>query len=194
MVNHGVLPTAISSSEIIHDVDHYVGWGDAVALTQLGAFFAKHGKEAPVRLADEVSFSELSLSPVVLIGARSNSWTMQLANNMRFAIDRSGQTSVVHDKATGKEWKFQPGTPSVDYVVLSRIFESKTGRMVVLAAGLSHYGTQTAGKILTDAGSMQKALQHAPKDWSKRDLQLVFRVEIFGRTAGEPVLEASNFW
>jgi hypothetical protein len=65
--------------------------------------------------------------------------------------------------------------------------------MVVLAAGLSHYGTQVAGKILTDSVSLQKALQNAPKDWAKRDFQLVFRVEIFGRTAGEPVLETSNF-
>jgi hypothetical protein len=184
----------ISSSEVVRDVDHYVGWGDAVAVTLLEAFFARHGKEAPVRLADDVSFSELSLSPVVLIGARSNSWTMQLDNSMRFVIDRSGQTSVIRDKSTGKEWKFQPGTPSVDYVVLSRIFESKTGRMVVLAAGLSHYGTQTAGNILTDSGSLQKALRNAPKDWARRDLQLVFRVEIFGRTTGEPILEASNFW
>lgn len=194
MVARGALPATISSSEVVRDVDHYVGWGDAVALTQLEAFFARHGKEAPVRLADDVSFSELSLSPVVLVGARSNSWTMQLANNMRFVIDRSGQTSVIRDKSNGKEWEFQPGTPSVDYVVLSRIFESKTGRMVVLAAGLSHYGTQTAGRILTDSGALRKALQNAPKDWAKRDLQLVFRVEIFGKTAGEPILEASNFW
>jgi hypothetical protein len=194
VVAQGALPATISSSEVVRDVDHYVGWGDAEAVTQLEAFFARHGKEAPVRLADDVSFSELSLSPVVLIGARSNSWTMQLANSMRFVIDRSGQTSVIRDKSTGKEWKFQPGTPAVDYVVLSRIFESKTGRMVVLAAGLSHYGTQTAGKILTDSGSLQKALRDAPKDWARRDLQLVFRVEIFGRTTGEPILEASNFW
>jgi len=188
------LPATIPSSAVVHDVDHYVGWGDVVALTQLGVFFAKHGKEAPVRLADDVSFSELSLSPVVLIGARSNAWTMQLANGMRFLIDRSDQTSVIRDKTTGREWKYQSGAPSVDYVVISRIFESKTGRMVVLAAGLSHYGTQTAGKILTDPVLLQKALQEAPKDWAKRDLQLVFRVEIFGRTAGEPILEASNFW
>jgi hypothetical protein len=192
-VTQGALPATIPSSELVLDVDHYVGWGDAVALAQLETFFARHGKEVPVRLADDVSFSELSHSPVVLIGARSNAWTMQLANGMRFVIDRSGQTSVVRDKSSGKVWKFQPGSPSVDYVVLSRIFESKTGRMVVLAAGLSHYGTQMAGKILTDSVSLQKALQNAPKDWAKRDVQLVFRVEIFGRTAGEPVLEASNF-
>jgi hypothetical protein len=194
LVPQGVLPATISSSTLIHDVDHYVAWGDAVALAQLEGFFSGHGKQATVGLADDVSFSELRLAPVVLIGARSNAWTMQLANSMRFVIDRSDQTSVVRDKATGKQWKFQPGTPSVDYVVLSRIFESKTGRMVVLAAGLSHYGTGIAGRILTDSAALRKAMRNAPRDWPKRDLQLVLRVEIFGRTAGEPVLEASNFW
>lgn len=190
----GALPTTIPSSELIRDVDHYVGWGDAIALAELASFFSSHGKDAPVRLADDVSFSELSHSPVVLIGARSNAWTMQLANNMRFVIDGSGATGVIRDKSTGRVWRYQDGAPSVDYIVLSRIFESKTGRMVVLAAGLSHYGTQMAGKILTDSRYLRKALQNAPKDWSKRDLQLVFRVEIFRRIAGEPVLEASNFW
>lgn len=194
LVGREPLPLSIPSSELLHDVDHYVGWGDALALTQLEEFFVKHGKESPVRLADDVSFSELSLTPVVLIGARSNAWTMQLANSMRFVIDRSDQTSVVRDKTTGKIWKYQAGTPAVDYVVLSRIFESKTGRMVVLAAGLSHYGTQAAGKILTDPVYLQRALKKAPKDWAKRDLQFVFRIEVFGKAAGEPTLEASNFW
>lgn len=195
--SQGELPSTIPSSEFMRDVNHYVGWGDAVALTQLSAFFARHDKDASVRLADDVSFSELSHSPVVLIGARSNSWTMQLANSMRFVFDRSDGTSVIRDKTTGKVWKFQPGTPStpsIDYVVLSRIFESKTGRMVVLAAGLSHYGTEAAGKILTDSSSLQKALRNASEDWPTRNLQLVFRVEVFGKTAGEPTLEGSNFW
>jgi hypothetical protein len=122
---------------------------------------------------------------------------MQLANSMRFVFDRSDGTSVIRDKTTAKVWKFQPGTPStpsIDYVVLSRIFESKTGRMVVLAAGLSHYGTEAAGKILTDSSSLQKALRNASEDWPTRNLQLVFRVEVFGKTAGEPTLEGSNFW
>jgi hypothetical protein len=176
-------------------VNHYVGWGDTLALTQLAAFFASHYKDPQIQLANDVSFSELSRSPVILIGARSNSWTMQLANNMRFVFEQSKQGRSIRDKAgTGKKWVFEQGPPKVDYVVVSRIFESKTGRMIVLAAGLSHYGTQVAGKILTDPVSLRKALQNAPKDWTVRNIQLVFRVEIFGSAAGDPVLEASNFW
>ncbi|HWB31783.1 MAG TPA: hypothetical protein VG714_01290 [Acidobacteriaceae bacterium] len=187
------LPSSIQPSDITRDVDHYVGWGDAAALSDLAAYFAQHDKNVTVQLADDVSFSELSHSPVVLVGARSNSWSMQLANNMRFVFMRTGPTSVVRDRKTGKEWSYQPGNPAVDYVILSRIFESKTGRMVVLAAGLSHYGTEAAGQVLTNSREMQKLLEGAPKDWATRDLQLVLRVEVFGRTAGTPTLVASDF-
>jgi hypothetical protein len=195
LASQGALPATIPSSELIHDVNHYVGWGDTLALTQLTEFFANHYKDPQIQLANDVSFSELSHSPVILIGARSNSWTMQLANNMRFVFEQSDEGRFLRDNAgSGKTWMFEQGPPKVDYVVISRIFESKTGRMIVLAAGLSHYGTQVAGKILTDPVSLRKALQNAPKDWNARNMQLVFRVEIFGSSAGEPVLEASNFW
>jgi hypothetical protein len=195
LASQNSLPATIPSSELTHDVNHYVGWGDTLALTQLTAFFVSHYKDPQIRLANDVSFSELSHSPVILIGARSNSWTMQLANNMRFVFEQSGEGRAIRDKAgSGKKWIFEQGPPKVDYVLVSRIFESKTGRMIVLAAGLSHYGTQAAGKVLTDPISLRKALQNAPRDWNARNMQLVFRVEIFGSAAGEPVLEASTFW
>ena len=187
------LPGSLTPSDMTRDVNHYVGWGDALALTDLTSYFARHNKNVIVRLADDVSFPELSDTPVVLVGARSNSWSVQLANNMRFVFVRTASTSAVHDRKTGRDWIYQPGNPSVDYVILSRIFESKTGRMVVLAAGLSHYGTAAAGKVLTDSQTLQKLLQNAPKDWPSRDMQLVLRVEVFGRSAAAPTLEASDF-
>lgn len=187
------LPSSIKPSDVTHDVDHYIGWGDAVALSDLASYFARHDKNVTVQLADDVSFTELSQSSVVLVGARSNAWSMQLANNMRFVFVRTGTTSAVRDRRTGNEWSYQPGSPAVDYVILTRILESKTGRMVVLAAGLSHYGTEAAGQALTDSREMQELLKDAPKDWASRDLQLVMRVEVFGRTSGTPRLVASDF-
>ena len=64
----------------------------------------------------------------------------------------------------------------------------------MLAAGLSHFGTQVAGEILTNPATLSKALKDAPKSWQSRNLQLLFRVEVFGNTAGTPVLVASKFW
>jgi hypothetical protein len=66
--------------------------------------------------------------------------------------------------------------------------------MVLLAAGLSHFGTQVAGQILTDPTSLGKALKDAPAGWHNRNLQLLFRVEVFGNSAGQPALIASKYW
>jgi hypothetical protein len=120
---------------------------------------------------------------------------MQLANNLRFVFNRTETESYISDRTDpSKTWSFKLGAPKVDYVVITRVFESRTGKMVVLAAGLSHYGTQAAGEILTNPAYMSKALQDAPHDWDTRNMQLLFRVEVFGNTAGPPTLVASTYW
>ena len=110
-------------------------------------------------------------------------------------FERTETGSYIRDKSNpSKKWAFELGSPEVDHIVITRIFESKTGRMLVLAAGLSHIGTQVAGQILTNPTYLSKALHDAPHDWYKRNMQLVFRVEVYGNSAGTPTLEASNYW
>lgn len=192
---NGNLPPKVPSSELVRDSDHYVGWGDALAMSALSTFFALHKKDTVIRTGNNVSFAELSKGPVILIGARSNPWTMQLANNLRFVFERTENGSYISDKTNpNRKWTFELGQPKVDYVVITRVFESRTGKMAVLAAGLSHYGTQAAGEILTNPAYLSKALHDAPRDWEARNMQLLFRVEVFGNTAGPPTLVASNFW
>jgi hypothetical protein len=195
LTSNGTLPANVPASALVRDSGHYVGWGDAVALTQLSMFFALHHKQPEIRMSNDVSFTELSRAPAILIGARSNPWTMQLANNLRFAFERTQTQSYIRDNENqGKTWSFEPGPPKVDYIVITRVFESKTGQMIVLAAGLSHFGTQAAGELLTNPTSLSKALKDAPAGWQKRNLQLLLRVETFGSTTGQPALVASKFW
>ncbi len=192
---NGNLPPNIPSSELVKDSGHYVGWGDALALSEINTFLILHHKNPDLRIGMDASFSDLSRSPVILIGARSNPWTMQLANNLRFVFERTGTESYIRDtKDPAKKWAFTLGPPKVDYIIISRVFESKTGKMIVLAAGLSHYGTQMAGVVLTNPTYLSKALRNAPPDWPDKNMQLLLRVEVFGDTAGPPTLLASSFW
>lgn len=192
---NGTLPASVPASELVRDSGHYVGWGDAVALTQLSTFFALHQKKPEIRMSNDVSYTELSRAPAILIGARTNQWTMQLANNLRFVFERTATQSYIRDNENpGNKWSFELGPPKIDYIVITRVFESKTGKMMVLAAGLSHFGTQVAGEILTNPANLSKALKDAPKGWQSRNLQLLFKVEVFGNTAGVPVMVASKFW
>lgn len=192
---NGSLPTYVPASALVKDSDHYVGWGDALALTQISTFLALHHREAGIQTGKNVSFEELSRAPVILIGARANPWTMQLTNDLRFEFERTETGSYIRDKNDpNKRWTFELGPPEVDHIVITRVLESKTGKMLVLAAGLSHIGTQVAGQILTNPAYLSKALHNAPRDWYKRNMQLVFRVEVYGNSAGVPSLEASNYW
>jgi hypothetical protein len=192
---NGTLPPYVPASELVRDSDHYVGWGDALALSELSTFLAVHHKVPDIRMGNEASFAELSKAPVILIGARTNPWTMQLANNLRFEFQRTQTESYISDKTdAGRKWTFELGSPKVDYIVITRVFESKTGKMVVLAAGLSHYATQAAGEILTNPAYLSKALHDAPRDWETKNMQLLFRVEVYGNTAGPPTLLASTYW
>ncbi len=192
---NGKLPPSVPASELVLDSGHYVGWGDALALTQISTFLALHHKEPHIRTGNDLSFADLSQVPLILIGARTNPWTMELENNLRFIFERTETASYIRDKSdAGKKWSFELGPPKVDYIVITRVFEPKTGKMVVLAAGLSHFGTQVAGEILTNPAYLSKALRGAPRDWDEKNMQLLFRVEVFGNTAGSPDLVESYFW
>jgi hypothetical protein len=192
---NGKLPPYVPASELVLDSGHYVGWGDALALTQISTFLVLHHKEPHVRTGNDVSFADMSHVPLILIGARTNPWTMELENNLRFIFERTQTGSYIRDKSdAGRKWSFELGPPKLDYIVITRVFEPKTGKMVVLAAGLSHFGTQVAGEILTNPAYLSKALRNAPSDWDEKNMQLLFRVEVFGDTAGSPDLVGSFFW
>jgi hypothetical protein len=103
---NGTLPANVPASALVRDSGHYVGWGDAVALTQLSTFFALHHKQPEIRMSNDVSYTELSRAPAILIGARSNPWTMQLANNLRFAFERTQTQSYIRDNETRIRGKY----------------------------------------------------------------------------------------
>src|SRR5262249_30991544 len=81
----GTPPESVPATEIARDAEHYVGFGDALALAHLDAFFTRGGKPVQLRLGSDVSFADLRGSPAVLIGAFTNQWTMEITNDLRFA-------------------------------------------------------------------------------------------------------------
>jgi hypothetical protein len=94
----------------------------------------------------------------------------------------------------GRRWTYEEKRPAWDYAVISRVFDSRTGEPLVSGAGLGHYGTSAAGEFLTSAECMEEAVRGAPPDWPARNLQLVLRAEVIGRTPGPPKVVANWFW
>jgi hypothetical protein len=65
---------------------------------------------------------------------------------------------------------------------------------VIIAAGLTQYGTIGAGEFLTNAEYFAQAAQNLPKNWERKNLQFVLKVPVVKRTAGRPRILATHVW
>jgi hypothetical protein len=173
--------------------------GDAISLSRFTALFSRKGKSYQIRGVSGTSFADLRDFPTVLIGAYSNSWTTQLNARFRFTFSPTGVESRIEDRLTpGRIWRIGSSPPDwkvpIDYAIASRILDPSTGNMVVTAAGLLHFGTEAAGELLTDSKYLEQATQMAPRDWQRKNLQIVLRTKVIGNTAGPPEILATHFW
>ena len=187
-------PLDLKRRGLIESRDQYVGVGDAYTTARLAALFAGRNKPFQIRIGWEVSFADLRESAAVLIGAYSNRWTMQMNTEYRFAFARY---SIVDRHQPGRSWKIEmrPGYRSdEDYILISRILSGYSGEPLVMAAGITHAGTQAAGELLTSPAALEEILRDAPPDWSRKNLQLVLHCKVVGMTPRPPRLVASHYW
>ena len=187
--------SVVPMANIVRDPDHYVGVGDALALARFTEFFTRSRKPSSVRISADTTFADLRNSPAVLIGAYTNQWTMQMTQDLRFVFDRDGSSILIRDQRTaGHRWVFTRTDPPTDYAIVSRVFDSRSGDLIVVAAGLSHFGTEVAGEFLTSEAQLGEALRGAPRDWQRKNLQIVLQAEVIGRTPGPARVLATHFW
>ena len=66
--------------------------------------------------------------------------------------------------------------------------------MLVEIAGITQYGTDAAGDLVTNPDLMAENLRDAPPDWQKKNLQLVLRVKVISSAPSTPKVVAKYFW
>jgi len=194
--------TSVPLSDIVPVWDWYVSLDDAQAFSQLSNLFAQKGKQVQLRGGRSVSLAELRGRPSVLIGAFNNNWSLGLAGELRFYFDndQKNQRLVVRDRTRpdNVEWNvtnvWPPHTIAVDYAIVSRVFDPTTEQMVVIAAGLTQYGTHVAAEFLTNEAYFAEALKSAPDNWQRKNLQVVLSTKVMSGTHGPPNVLAVHFW
>jgi hypothetical protein len=192
----------LSLGDVVPMWDRYVALADAQAFSQFSELFAEKGKKAQLRGVRSVSLADLSSRPCVLIGAFNNEWTMSLAGELRFYfdIDYQNKAEIVRDRQNPgqTEWKVVNSWPHwripTDYAIVSRVFNPTTGQAVVIAAGITHYGTHAAGEFVTNKAYFSEALSHAPRDWYRKNIQVVLSTKVVSGTHGPPKVIAVHFW
>ena len=177
-----------------------VGFADAEAMANLTAYLATRKKPYRLRLQEEGQLNELKEGPAVLIGAFSNSFTLRLTGPTRFHFVRDSHQVGIRDQHDPRNMAWFRSRDvhytdvKEDYAIVSRVWDSTTGRVAVTVAGLSKYGTAAAGEFLSTPGYMEQITQHAPKDWDRKNIELVIATSVVGRTSGPPRILAAHFW
>jgi hypothetical protein len=81
-----------------------------------------------------------------------------------------------------------------DYALISRVFEERSGQPVVSVAGITDFGTEAAAEFLSDEALLAVALVDAPKQWERKNLQLIIKTQVVGHTTGKPQFVARQIW
>ena len=74
----------------------------------------------------------------------------------------------------------------LDYALISRIWNSDTGHVVVIIGGLYSYGTEAAGEFLNDPQLMEVISKQIPQGDPHKNMQIVLGTTVTDDTPGPP--------
>lgn len=178
--------------------DRFLTTGDASAIAQIASLLTTRHHPYDLRFGTDLSFGDLRNSSAILIGAFNNSWTLNMSDSFRFVYE-SGDSPQMHVKDRldpSRSWspKFLNDNPTEDYAIISRILDSKTGSSLIIIAGLTHRGTQAAGDFTTNPQLIAEFVKQAPKDWNRKNLQIVLHANVVNDSPESPTVVATYFW
>jgi len=174
------------------------------AVLDIAMLLAQHGKQAQFRTPEDVSFDEIRHQAVVLVGSTNNPWTVQLSQELRYSFDHVEEgrraSAWIHDKKAPNERKWKVDgvwpyhSPTVDYAIISRVFDASSQRVTLSAAGLSRFGAQVAGEFLTRPQYWKPVATRAPRGWERMNCQIILETKLVGTTPGPPRILDVHFW
>jgi len=186
---------ADSDLDMVPVLGQYTCIGDAYASVVLSSLFTQRGKLFQMRYGTDLSFGDLRYQPSILIGAFNNAWTLQTTNDLRFVFEKH---PTIRDRSNSRLYTLPEIAPDgrtpEDYAIVSRVFDSKTGELLIAAAGITQYGTRAAGEFLTSPQWMTAFARTAPTDWPKKNLQILLHTQIVGESPGPPSILMVHVW
>jgi hypothetical protein len=178
-----------------------VAVGDAYAGFAISSRLAQMGKPSQLRIGSTCSFEDLRNFSSVVIGAYDNRWTMEMASNLHFVFQWDHEVQefpqLKENIPGGRVWAAEVGphySYSVDYGVVTRLMDSNTGQLLISTAGLGTAGTQSAAELISNPQYLAEALHNAPREWSKKNFQIVVRTNVTDASPGTPQVVATYFW
>jgi hypothetical protein len=180
--------------------NQYIGLGDAVVASAVAGFLGAHGRGTRMRLANQVEFADLRETPVLLVGAFTNRWTMELVKGFRFRPEWEHQENahIVETAPPYRSWRIASRTEDEwtdeDYVLICRVPHSQTGGTLFVAAGVTQSGTEAAATVLVRPKHLEAIFARLPHDWPSRNVEILLHTRVIGHTASPPEVVAWHVW
>ncbi|SPE39923.1 hypothetical protein SBA3_3490020 [Candidatus Sulfopaludibacter sp. SbA3] len=158
------------------------------------------GKHIRVKGEHDATLRDLRESPAVILGGLNNQWTARLVPQSRFSFEGEGTVRFIRDKKNpaSRQWQFdskvRSGNRDKDLIIISRVSDSLSGRVTVLAGGFSAWGTEAAVELLTDPNQMQTVLARAPLNWKAKNVQFALECTVVNLEPSIPRLLAADSW
>jgi hypothetical protein len=168
---------------------------DIAADLKIAALMNSYNRTLSLRTGDGLQFADLKGSPAVLIGAYDNYWTLELARELPFYLDRG--VRIRERSGQHRVWSGAGGADNTlveDYAIVFRLVDSKTGGPVLAIAGLTTCATQAAAEFTTDPVQLRK-LAGIPRDvLAHGNVEFVLRASLVNCTPASTEIVAQQYW
>jgi hypothetical protein len=178
-----------------------VNAADAFALAKFAGLLEANGRQFQFESQSDATYADLQNGPTILVGLLNNGWTVRVLSNQRFTVEQPTPDKVTirdHNNPANNDWSIDYTTPYLnvtrDYALVLRMVDPKTEQMVVVAAGITMFGTTAAADFLTSPHEMRKLADIAPPGWQKKNMEIVLSTDVIRGKSGPPRIVAAQFF
>ena len=173
----------------------YVTTGDVSASAAITSALVQHGKPYQLRFAQDISPGDLHSTPIVLIGAFNNPWTLNITHPLRFSFAGGDTIKDANDPKRFWTVNVKPdGSTTDDYAIISRLLNIDRGQTMMTAAGIGQYGTQAAAEFLGSPEKINAFARTASAGWNSKNLQIVIHVKVVDDVPASEEIVATYQW
>jgi len=171
---------------------------DARVAQKISVFLGAHGSMPVLRDSSALNLGDFHRGPVVLIDA-FNPWSVVLLSNpnLRYSVrvDPANHNIWIRDaqNPTSRTWAIDGDAEhhTVDYAVITRVFDDETNEWILGLSGLWSYGTEAAANLLVEP----EFLQLLPDSLgSAKNFQIVVKTSVINGNTGVPQVLSVYTW
>jgi hypothetical protein len=183
--------TPIDSKYINPAVNTYLTIGDVGALSSIEYILAQRKIKLDIRFVNDLTYGDVRQNPTILIGAHNNIWTLNMTDDLRFGFQ--GHSTIVDRFSPQRQWTANSDR-SETYAIAARLLNTWNGKVVMVIGGVGYAATRAAGDFIADPQSISKMAKSLPKDWEKKNVEIVLHTTVKNQVPGTAEIVAAYCW